>query len=318
MTTNTANPAPLLIQFPHPGFQYPRSARVKYSLIEGARRNDPSGVMGWKPGRSTHDRKYMVVRGSIMNNPSSEVETDVSVGFWGEWEAPSAWRTIDERIDKYHPSAIHTPLLPADPGASSRQNTDPLVLGGPFRYTNCKMYRRAMQGMPSGSIVLFGRGMRISGEPRFVLDTCFVVDEWESPIEVGPEDHLDFGRDLVDDLVVGPLRTESSSGHARITPYRGRVPGGDDKPFSFFPAVRHMDRPYGFRRPEIRPLGALTGKLTETLMMGLRPTTLDGPGHAEEVWHEVVEQVLAQGCELGVQAEAPAPGSLDAALEVPR
>ena len=50
------------------------------------------------------------------------------------------------------------------------------MFGDAFIYSNCKQYLRAMQNMPIGSIVLFGRGMKVHGERRFVLDTCFVVE----------------------------------------------------------------------------------------------------------------------------------------------
>ena len=81
------------------------------------------------------------------------------------------------------------------------------------------------------------------------------------------------------------------------------LPRADAQPwhaefFSFFPAVIDDDLPEGFARPVLRPEGALKGRLTETLMMGLKPTTLADRNEAHAVWHEVVRQVQAQGCQL--------------------
>ena len=138
------------------------------------------------------------------------------------------------------------------------------------------MYRRAMRGMPSGSIVLFGRGMDIHGEPRFVLDTCFVVDHRHDPVEAVRADQPAYGEDLLTDMVLAPLLSSGkSSGHVRIHHYVGRRPvPGSGQPFSFFPAVEHDKRPQGFARPVLRPTGALEGLLTETLKQGLKPTTV--------------------------------------------
>ena len=166
-----------VIQFPHPGFEY-----------TGARYLGPkkqrTGVMEWKEEGTVHNRKYLVATGTVMDSSSGPERDGVRLGFWGEWEAPSRWSRADGRAEAYHPSVFHEPLLPAERPAGSHQNTDPLVFGDAFLYTNCKMQYRAMRGMPSGSIVLFGRGMNVHGEPRFVLDTCFVVDHRHDPLLV--------------------------------------------------------------------------------------------------------------------------------------
>ena len=155
-----------VIQFHHPGMQYQGS--------QLGPRKEPAGVMPWKPGRSVHNRKFMVSRGSVVDPVSGERQDGVEVGLWGEWEGPSRYTRIPQ-LEPGYPSAVHRPFRPTHP-PESRQNTDPLVFGDQFLYSNCKQYRKAMQDLAPGSIVLFGRGGHVEGRPRFSLDTCFVVD----------------------------------------------------------------------------------------------------------------------------------------------
>lgn len=289
--------APRVIQFIHPGFEYKGKTLGP--------RPQATGVMRWKRGRSEHNRKYLIARGAAMDPTSGERHVDTTLGFWGEWEAPSRWRRAEHAVPAYHPSVFHEPSRPASPPEGSRQNTDPLVFGEAFVYSNCKQDRSAMQRMPAGSIVLFGRGMKVDGVLRFTLDTCFVVDRFD-PLTLTPGEVAPYGEDLVSDLVLGPLLTEGEVGRS-LAIYRGRHPrpDGADEPFSFFPAVLAEERPEGFARPVLHPTGPLQGRITENLTQGQKPTCLpDGKG-ARAVWQAVVDQVVDQGCLLGVHAEPP-------------
>ena len=109
-------------------------------------------------------------------------------------------------------------------------------------------------------------------------------------------------------MVVAPLLAEGSVG-ASLFFYRGRTPdSGRAEGFSFFPAVLHDQHPEGFVRPVLRPTGALSGMITETLIQGQRPNPVADADQVRDIWQEVVDQVLAQGCLLGVHAEAPPVG----------
>lgn len=286
-----------MIQFPHPGFEYP---------LKG-----DEGIMPWKEEGTEHNRKYLVVPGAVVDPETMKRRDNVNLGFWGEWEAPSYWRRrIHGRAEDYHPTFFHQPLLPAERPTSSHQNTDPIVFGDSFGYSNCKQYKKAMKEMPHGSLVLFGRGMKIHGERRFVLDTCFVVNHG-TPTRVARDATQPWGESLLHDMVLGPF-TPVDDHEWHLTDYRALMhsPGMTDF-FSFFPAVVDDAMPEGFARPVLRPNGALRGRLTETLMMGIKPTTLADLDEAHAVWHEVVRQVQAQGCQLGVYAEPPQRGSLE-------
>ena len=285
-----------LIQFPHPGFEYAR--KVLGQLRE------PQGRMAWKPGNSIHNRKYLITNGDVIDGRNWALTKDVTVGLWGEWEGPSDWVCPEDRVAPYHPSVFHRPFQPAvDPGGRSRQNTDPLVFGNHFVYSNCKQNRRPMQDLARGSVILFGRGMKVWGETCFVLDTCFVVDDFERTI-VSPEILRPYGTDIVDDLVVGPLISEGAQGRS-LWIYRGIPQASGSRPFSFFPAVDHKTKSGGFARPVIRGEGALEGRITDTLTMGMKPTAIADVDEATRVWEEVVAQVVRQGCLLGVRADRP-------------
>lgn len=294
--------APRVIQFPHPGFEY--------------RLRGDTDVMPWKQEGTEHNRKYLLTRGSLVDPHSWERTDDVSIGFWGEWEPPSRWTRSSGPIEPYHPTFFHEPLLPASRPDVSHQNTDPIVFGDAFIYSNCKQYLRAMRDMPPGSIVLFGRGMKVHGERRFVLDTCFVVESG-TPTRVARYAVKPWGQSLLHDLVLGPF-TPQDDHEWTLTEYRARMHASGGMPFSFVPAVAHDEQPEGFARPVIRPIGPLEGLITETLMMGLKPTTVEDADAARAVWDEVVRQVQDQGCMLGVHAQPPERGSVERAQQEAR
>ncbi len=78
-----------------------------------------------------------------------------------------------------------------------RQNTDPLVFGDHFLYSNCRQRQNGkMRDLAHGSLVLFGS--KLGGQ--FVLDTLFVVDGSAAEQTVGKR---------------GCLTEASSHGHRR-------------------------------------------------------------------------------------------------------
>lgn len=284
-----------VVQFVHPGFEYRSQEHV-------GPKSQRSGVMGWKAGRSRHDRKFMLSMGSIFDPISGTDTTDVPICFWGEWEGPSVFWKLDS-TERPEPSVLHSPFRPAVRPTSPVQNTDPMVFGDSFVYSNCMQGTyRILRTLTPGSIVLFGRFSRTERRPAFGLDTCLVVDRIER-LSPTPFEDGGYGTDLLEDAVLKPLHTEGA--REDLTVYFGRrrsaaTPG----PFSFVPAQRMLKGVPIFARPELRPIGALAGVVSPANMQGIKGSSHDVPGR-DEVWAEVARQVVEQGCGLGYHAAAP-------------
>jgi hypothetical protein len=285
-----------VLQFVHPGFEYSGRKHL------GPRRHR-SGVMPWKPGRAPHDRKFILSRGSLFDARTGTDHASEDLVFWGEWEGPSVfWRV--ESPGKPLPSALHAPFLPAETPTTSVQNTDPMVFGDAFIYSNClQATYRTLRELPPGSMVLFGRYARPSGRASFSLDTCLVVDTVEK-LDPLPFAESNYGSDLLTDTVLSPLFTEG--GRETLSVYRGvRRSAQREKGFSFFPA-RLMDHPDPlFARPELKPTGALEGVISPGNMQGIKVTSGLTAGDRDLIWEEVAGQVTRAGCGLGHHAVAP-------------
>lgn len=284
-----------VVQFVHPGFEY--GAR-KYV---GAR-SQRAGVMGWKEGKSRHDRKFMLSRGSFFDPGSGRDHGPGDIAFWGEWEGPSVYWRIPSG-GKPEPGIVHAPFRPSEPPTSPVQNTDPLVFGDSFIYSNCMQgHYRALRSLAPGSIVLFGRFSRAQGRPAFGLDTCLVVDEVRR-LPPMPFEGNTYGEDLLEDVVLKPLFTEDAREDLNV--FFGRRRGEDPTgPFSFVPARQVSGDVPAFARPELLPVGALTSIVSPGNMQGIKATTHDSAGR-DAIWEEVVRQVVEQGCGLGYHVEAP-------------
>lgn len=282
-----------VIQFVHPGFEY--SSR-KYL----GPRKQRSGVMPWKEGRSIHDRKFMWTHGSALDPQSNEDFNDVPLTLWGEWEGPSIYWKIDSPGMPLA-KTVHSPFRPANVPTASVQNTDPMVFGDNFIYSNCRQERhRILRSLPSGSIILFGRLSNPTDNPSFSLDTCFVVDRVH-PLPTMPFDPKAYGTELVNDTALCALHSEGFHGDVGVHSGRAR---SDAPIFSFFPASLAVDAPTLFARPELRPVGALKGVISP----GTQATNMTHGVSASDrdaIWHEVVNQVAEQGCVLGYSASPP-------------
>lgn len=314
-----------VIQFPHPGFEHSVKDCLAGTVAEDSLRQaakshsapscplcaEGSHVKPWKPGKVSHNRKYMVVTGNLVAGKGAQLETGVFLGFWGEWEPPSRWRA-QTRHSPDHPSIIHRPVLPAALPAMRLQNTDPMVFGERFHYTNCKT-GGTRRDMPPGAMVLFGRVGHHRGTDGvkrwgFGLDACFVVHERKGRIDVEEDEPFTYGEDLLTDVVFSPLRGDPRRKWHLSYHYTGRMASdGQDDPFSFFPAVRHVERPEGFARPILEPTEHL--RINPKNARSATTTFVDNDAAARLLWDEVVEQVTEQGCSLGVFAQPPSWGS---------
>jgi hypothetical protein len=199
---------------------------------------------------------------------------------------------------------LHAPFLPTEVPTNSVQNTDPMVFGDAFIYSNCLQAAYvSLRTLTPGSMVLFGRYGRVDKRPSFSLDTCLVVDRVQK-IAPTPFDPADYGSDLLTDAVLGPLFTEGARENLFV--YAGaRRSTETDRPFSFFPA-RLMDEPEAlFARPELLPTEVLEGVISPGNMQGISRTSGLSSTDRDAIWDEVVRQVSDAGCGLGYRAFAP-------------
>ena len=281
-----------VVQFVHPGFEYHIGDR-----------NTRCGVMPWKLGRSQHDRKFMLTLGFLFDPGTGEGHMSAPLGFWGEWEGPSVFWRVDSSGPPL-PTIVHAPFRPTSCPTGPVQNTDPMVFGDAFIYSNCLQGAfRSLRTLSPGSIVLFGRHGRSHGRPSFSLDTCLVIDRVETlaPAPIHPDS---YGHHLLADVVLGPLFTEDV--HQDLSVYYGRRrPPDGAGPYSFFPARLVTDSPPLFARPELSPAGALDGIISPTKNQAIKLTSHLAVTDRDAIWDEVVAQVYRQGCGLGHYAEPP-------------
>jgi hypothetical protein len=293
-----ARSAPVqVVQFVHPGFEYHRVEHV------GSRRVR-SGVMNWKRGNTGHDRKFIVSRGSLFEPDTGRDLRDASIVFWGEWEGPSVFWKIDGTPGKPKPSVLHAPFRPDRPplDSASVQNTDPMVFGDAFIYSNCLQDAFvSLKRLAAGSIVLFGRHSRAAGKPAFSLDTCLVVDRVEA-LEPLPFDPVAYGEDILDDAVMSPLHSEGAVSAFAV--YFAKMRTDDGSPFSFFPARLLDDKERLFARPQLTPKGALKDVISPENMQGIKGRSITA-AERDAIWREVARQIVQHGCGLGYRAAAP-------------
>lgn len=195
----------------------------------------------------------------------------------------------------------------------SAHNTDPLVFGDHFVYSNCRQRRQPnLRYLTEGSLILFGSATRDGGKPGFALDTVLVVghragrrDDY-TPASAGEI----ACRPIVRGVVLDPLRSDSNWWGLQLTLYRGRTyleaPQG---PFSFVPC-KPCDDVGGcaFARPviELTEPSPVAGNpwINPSAAMAAHYQRAS-PDQLARIWHEVVEQVHAQGLALAVHLQAP-------------
>ena len=270
----------MFVQLPHPGSEH-----------------QPTGlVMEWN--RGPHARKFLKASGRYVDGGA--VRTGAFT-FWGEWEPQSRIIETYPRDGRGGPRWLHEPYWEVPRHRSLLQNTDPLVFGEYFRYSNCRQARNAkLRSLPPGSVILFGS--RIG--PEFVLDTAFVVGADTQDYIRGESQHV-VCPDWVQAVVFGPLRTSQERQTETLRLYRGRTHDEAPKcPFSFVPC-----RPYEVGRDAFpRPAIHLDRHWVEpNLAMGAKATSAT-EAELQDLWEEVVRQVVAAGLCLGVELEPP-PGS---------
>jgi hypothetical protein len=279
----------MFVQFPHPGSEH-----------------EPRGpVMDWN--RGDHKRKFLKASGDYV---VGDVVDSGPITFWGEWEPQSRVVETYPKTGLSMPRRLQEPYWRAPAGSGPWQNTDPLVFGDRFLYSNCRQPTNGkLRALAPGSLILFGSNL--GGE--FVLDTVFVVGSRTQEFTAGTSESLDcdgWVREVVFERLresacappdetgrrpstctpAGPLRLYES-----VT-YDER-PGG---PFSFVPC-RPFETGGGFSRPDIH---LQRGLIEPNLRMGAKATQTSA-GELASIWKLVVDQVADAGLALGVRMDVP-------------
>lgn len=283
-------------QFPHPGPE----------RLPG-RREWKSGVreLPWNVGG--HGRKFVSAAG--LASPDGETFRRGMYELWCEWEPPSrVAREFHAPIVGF-PAALQAPFVIPNP-TGAHQNTDPLVFGDRFHYSNCMQYKRGarnpkLRAMDPASLILFGS--KVAGE--WVVDTVFVVAESKPMVPKLVDDPIG----LVDRVIRTPLAAEDGKPNDReYTLYSGATPDAPvDGMFSFVPCIPHPSAE-GFRRPRIDDKLSWTLRTITQSVRAIDVESANAPD-PRSVWGQVRDLVLSdpQGLMLGTRFESP--GLADAA-----
>ena len=276
------------VQFLHPGLEHGP--------------NDPEGASrAWNRGQ--HRRKFLRCPGRYLDG---DAPSTAELVFWGEWEAQS--RIVAHLVPRSRefPRYVHEPFLdwPPDPvpqGSMPPQNTDPFVFGSEFLYTCCQQYKNGhptqLANLLAGSVILFGSHL----DGAFVLDTAFVVASSQVHSSKGPA--------LTNRVISDTYRLATIDRIYREDDYLWRLYRGATTEhringmFSFFPCQIARKEPLGFTRPRITLRDVINPRHKQGFKV-LREEEA-GPSGFAGLWRTVVEQVLAAGCELGVEAALP-------------
>lgn len=263
------------VQFPHPGGEH----RPK------------SDSMAWN--RGPHARKFLKASARYLTD--GKVERG-AVALWGEWEAQSRIIETFPRVGLGLPRWLHDPYWQVPRHTTLLQNTDPLVFGDRFLYSNCRQQRNEkLRRLAPGSVIAFGSRL---GD-AFVLDTLLVVS---SSTEFSAESGGVEGADWVQSVVFDPLM-RGGPNKWPFSAYWGAT--HDDAPmgpFSFAPCLPYEPGASAFARPAIR----LSSRWVQPkLAMGAKvtPATSNELG---DLWANITDQVVHRdGLQLATYLEPP-------------
>lgn len=285
------------VQFPHPGSEH---------------KPGTDGKIGWNPTCYPHKRKFMQFRGQWVEEHGN-IRTG-KLRAWGEWEPES------ELIRKFHkrnggppyPKYLWRPYRVRKDNYRGLHNTDPLIFGDRFLYSNCRQTSQpGLRALAQASVIAFGSGKKINGCWRWMLDTVLVIRD------SFPYDPLDPDLGLegkVPDEFVGVTCKPMMSNHnckprgckwnaQEFRLYRGATP---DDPvcgmYSFFPAVP-ADRDSCFPRPVATLRPELFTDSNTRSPKGAR--VCRSYSELSRIWERLVTQVLDADLVVGTRAEMP-------------
>ncbi len=274
------------VQFPHPGGEH--------GPITGSR---------WHRPPPNHRRKFMQLRGQWIDENSAKQPGDLWA--WGEWEPESdILRTFNPAGEgSGHPRRLRKPYYvpKSDQEYSKLHNTDPFIFGEHFLYSNCRQ-KSGLKRLAKGSIIAFGSGKEINGQPAWTLDTVMVVKDFIDYAPCRAREELNgWASDTFLEVCGGPFSASPESDRLRL--YRGATPGDSvDGMFSFFPAVP-AGGATGFPRPRINLRDKYFNPRSLRNVKGLRDER--SCGELRDLWESFVKQVRDAGLVLGTYAELP-------------
>ncbi len=130
--------------------------------------------------KAGHTRKFMNQPGDYVDS-AGELQTNIPLCFWGEWEAQAKVIYQPGTVRKNMPSYVYEPYFDRGYTGERKHNTDPYVFGKAMRYvtrlqTQSKKTSASTElaRLEPGSVILFGS--LVTGQ--FTLDMVFVVADY--------------------------------------------------------------------------------------------------------------------------------------------
>lgn len=287
-----------ITQFLHPG-------------VEAQPKRNSDSYIEWNTG--AHKRKFLRSKADVVN-AKREVEKNVDIAFWGEWEPKSS--IVELKTKGKLPKWLNTPLMESNPSVIG-QNTDPLVFGENFQYFICQQSSKvSLRNLESNSIILFGSC--IAG--KFCLDTVFVVGD-KHPFSLSNLKGQINNNCLFDEVVIKPLfedecfvekcnsknakksKCGSSIEYVKYSGVNFNEKNDFGGVFSFVPCKiiqGKEDKAFAFSRPSIKLDSIVSNKLNQ----GIKNTTMTIECSIN-YWHKIVEILEEQGLSLGVNIRNP-------------
>lgn len=270
------NGQPTAVKFYHPGREW--SSRAA------------QGIAPWATNPPGHRRKYLEAGGSYLVEPGGPVQHGC-VGFWGEYEAPTAFRRLPPPPAPHMPTFVHRPMPPHPSARPARgaMNADPLVLGEQWLYSNCQQGLANMRRLDPGDVVIFGSQL----DGAFVVDTLFVVADRISYTRQTARASI--GTRVADWVYPLVLELVADGPHVLYigATYQNPINGL----FSYVPCVDMQDCPQGFARP--RAPAAYQSAQSQSVKYMADPV---------RVWHDITRCVLDAELFLGVSIGVPLGG----------
>jgi hypothetical protein len=296
-----------IVQFLHPGGEQSRK----------------NGSV-WNLGK--HKRKFIKAQGTFLDQSNNF--SNQTLGFWGEWEAPSTYQKLYNNENAY-PKYITEAYYDLTKTKHQRRSTDPFVFGNQFYYSICQQgHSPQLRNLNFGDIILFGS--RKQG--RFILDTLFVVNDHFPYKRKSIKNLKSEVNDIFYDVTLKPIsksakvkKVDFLENNGKYKPYcddyekvskciideadeyrvyKGLMYKDREKlnnVFSFVPAVILDKEPNGFARPNI----FLDKIITQNLTQGFKVTS-HSKEEGIEIWQNITKQVFEQG--LGLMLECDLPG----------
>lgn len=295
----------MIIQLNHPGNQKPFSQKRLLNDGNGYIYKDNNIIRLWNTDKS-HYRKFICCKGKYIENINDTFPKHSELYFWGEWEGHSRFEPINNDLDKrVFPNGIHYPFHFIQ--QSWKQNTDPYIFGNEFKYAECKQ-KGQMCNLINDDLILFGTVF--PSLKCFYLDTVFVVDDFESSIDVSVNNVANY-TNIYREVTLEQLGTtyinQTVLNQKRI--YKGKKWSQNNKSyFSFVPSKSKLVDKAGFERlridfSEFQKLGLSTNT---TGLSYLKESSLNN----NELWFYLVEKCEAQEFNLGIEFEEPHEESL--------